>query len=282
MRRWAAALKAAALCAGVCAGLLWAVPARASVVDLVEGLVTMNQMAKPPGDNTHNQQRELLVNGFPLHVSTGRTDRRTKEVIDFYQSRYPGGAMKQITGGRPFGLRQEGPKNSMLLTVDVPDRPTALRVANGKQSLFSAGPLRMVYAHRMGLYTEYLVAWSDSPVPMGVFQRVASMDAPGHDIPGVPRPLGMRSLDFEEPKAGYRLAIYKVSDPPEQALQTTISRMESAGWQQDANFGAAASKKHDLAARFTKGERQDVMVKVSGPKGKEPGSQVIYLARDLS
>jgi hypothetical protein len=136
-----------------------------------------------------------------------------------------------------------------------------------------------VYARRSGLLTDYLVAWSDRPMPRQVLEPAQSGDAPGADPRDVPRPpYSQRSFSFSEPKAGYQLAMYQVSERPEAALRGAASRLSGEGWVEDTQFALAADKRHKLVARFSK-DRRDVVVMARAARGA--GTQLGYLTRDL-
>lgn len=256
-------------------------PARASVFDFLPDVLSSQPMPRAPGDGRKDQARAIVLNGFPLYLSTGRTDRSVKDVLDYYQARYPGGVLKDLMG-KPVGVRREGNETGTLMVVEVPDRGLADELMAGKRTLVSAGPLRMVYARRSGASTDYLMAWSEKPMPQEVLQPVQSGDAPGKDLPGVPRPSGgARTFSFSEPKAGYQMAMYEVPADPENALRGAAARIGGDGWQEDRTFGEAARKRQKLVARFSKGSL-DVVVTARPAKGGGPGqTQLIYLMRDL-
>ncbi len=258
--------------------LLLAGPARASILDFMSGAVMSEGMPKVPGDVNRDKPRSVLLNGFPLFVETGRTNKRVNEVLDFYQQRYQGGALKELAG-KPVAVRRDGADTGTLMTVEVPDKATALQMMDGKRTLSSAGPLRMVYARRSGISTDYMAIWSDRAMPPTILQPVQSGDAPGQDVPGVPRPDGVRTMTFAEPKAGYLLVMYRVNQSPESALLSTASRIAaSGGWIKDPQFSGAAEKRRQLVARFSQGVRDVV---VTARQGKS-GTQITYLARDLN
>lgn len=254
-------------------------PARASIFDLFSQALQSRAMDKLPGDMTKDKPRSVLLNNFPLYVATGRTDRHVREVLDFYQARHQGGALKDLAG-KPIAVRRDGVDTGTLMTVDVPDKATAMQMMDGKRTLTSAGPLRMVYARRSGLYTDYMTIWSEKAMPRTILEPVQSGDAPGQDVPGVPRPAGPRTLTFAEPNEGYMLVMYKVSEQPQEALRDLSLRIGASGWNEDRAFTKAAEKRKKLVVRFQKDQR-DLVVTVRPAKDGR-GTQVAYLARDLS
>jgi hypothetical protein len=265
---------------------LWAAgPASGSVFDLLPEVV--QGMPRAPGDGSGGTRRTVTVNGFPMHLSTGRTERPVEAVLDYYEARYQGGAMKDVLG-RPFSLRRGGPEQGMLLSVEVPDQATAKQVVNLERPFLSAGPLRMVQARRRGLQTDYLTVWSEKPLPESFFRDGRDGqggDAPGADVPGVPRPQGRRTLSFSEPKAGYTLVIYEVNESADWALQRAAASLSGAGFNQDMGFAGAARKQGRQSVRFSKGGRDVVITARSireGREGRGGGTQLIYLTRDLS
>lgn len=273
------------LCASLtlCATLWAAGPASGSVFDLLPEVV--QGMPRAPGDGSGGSRRTVTVNGFPMHLSTGQTERPVEAVLDYYEARYQGGAMKDVLG-RPFSLRRGGPDQGMLLSVEVPDQATARQVVNLERPFLSAGPLRMVQARRRGMQTDYLTVWSEKPLPDSFFQDGQDGqdggDAPGADVPGVPRPQGRRTLSFTEPKAGYTLVIYEVNDGVDGALQRAASSLSGAGFNQDVGFAGAARQKGKQSMRFSKGVRDVVITARPIREGRGVGTQLIYLTRDLS
>lgn len=269
------------LCAAGAAEIIGARPARASVFESLPEIMAQHQMPRAPGDVGQEKPRQVVLNGFPLQVATGRTEQRVKQVLDYYQERYPGGVLKDMVG-KPVAVRREGEETGTMMIVDVKERARAMEVMNGQRTLSTAGPLRMVYARRSGLYTDYLLAWSERPMPPGVLQPVTSGDAPGEDLPQVPRPPGgLRAFSFAEPKAGYRLAMYKLAQGPDEALQKAGEALQRAGWAKDETFERSARKRGRLVARFTR-EGRDVVVTARATRGDDRVTQLSYLARDLS
>lgn len=275
----------AARLSGLCLLGLFAVGdlrrAEASVFDSLPDILTSHQMPRAPGDVGQEKPRQVLLNGFPMNVATGRTSQRVKEVLDYYQDRYPGGVLKDMVG-KPVAVRREGDETGTMMIVDVAEKARAMEVMEGKRNLASAGPLRLVYARRSGLYTDYLLAWTDKAMPPGVLQPVASGDAPGEDLPQVPRPQGgLRAFSFSEPKAGYRLAMYKLAQTPDEALRQAGESLRQAGWAPDETFEKSARKRGRRVARFSR-EGRDVVVTARASKEDARVTQLSYLARDLS
>ncbi len=255
---------------------LAAAPARASVFDFMSEAI-QSGMPRVPGDGTHEAQRTVVLNGFPLTLTTGRTQQTVGEVLDYYEGRYQGGAMKDLIG-HPLALRRGDGEHGTLISIEVPDKETAKRVRDMKQDFLSAGPLRLVQARRISGYTEYLIAWSERPLPPSVLKAPLGGDAPGEDPPGLPRPSGTRIFSFTEPRAGYRLAIYEVGEAPETALQSAARRLRDEGWEQDPGFSATARRRGKTATRLSRGPHDVVVTTRPGQSG---ATQVVYLTRDL-
>lgn len=254
--------------------------ARASVFDSLPEILSSHQMPRAPGDVGQEKPRQVLLNGYPLNVATGRTGLRVKEVLDYYQERYPGGVLRDMVG-KPVAVRREDETAGNMMIVDIAERARAQEVMDGKRPLSSAGPLRLVYARRVGLATEYLLAWSERPLPLGVLQSEASVDAPGEDLKDIPRPPGsQRSMTFAEPKAGYRMAMYSATNSPEEALRLASQTLRQAGWTGDEAFERVANKKGRLVARFSR-EGRDVVVTARQSRDERRQTQVTYLAREL-
>ena len=68
--------------------------------------------------------------------------------------------MRELVG-KPVNSRREDGDTGTMMIVEVASRALAEEIMDGKRTLQSAGPLRLIYARRTGVYTDYLMAWSD-------------------------------------------------------------------------------------------------------------------------
>jgi hypothetical protein len=222
--------------------LLGSSPALASVSDLIDRLRSL-----PPGLPVAPQslgqapQRQVRLNGFPLHVTTGQTTGTLDMVLTFYQSHLLQPAKESGAAVQPLILRRKSSDSVYLVSV-LPRSAEELRsMLKSRGPLASAGPVRVVYAQRSGSYTNYLALWTDAPIPPQVLQPDPTHDAPGSDLPEVPRPLGMRTFSIDEPAAGYSLVAYHVNSPPAAALASTVERLRQHGFRADPALQAVTA-----------------------------------------
>lgn len=274
----------ARLGAGMVAGLLLfgAPPAHAAITDLIEQLRT-SSMPTAPRTLGSGRQRNVVLNGFPLHVISERTTAPLREVIDYYQSHFLKSAQAQKQDTPAFALRQLDPDRSFVIGIDPGDKERLSAMASGRQPLLEGAPLRLVYAQRSANQTDYLVAWSDRPIPEGVLSSPAQRDAAGADLPEIPRPDGIRIFSFTEPATGWSLATYQVATSPEVALHAAVSRLHAAGFTDDPDFAAvrelAAAEGSNMqpAAHLTMRGR-DLLVSAR-PARQGRGSRLTYISK---
>lgn len=261
-----------------CGALGTAGTARGSVTELIDKLAEIaGQFPTAPGASRQDQERRLILNGQVLHLVTGRTQAPVEQTLDFYRQQFDARARRPKTGLRMLGIKSGDAKAGYVVMVDPDSRDSLLAVAQNELPLPAAGPLRMVYAQRRGDATDYLVSWTDRALPAGVLRPSLSQDAPGQDIPGIPRPAnGVRSLNIFEPAAGYGLVSYRLESPIEQALQSTKDQLRAAGFQEDPTLRRAADS---LASSMTQLGRRDDAVLLSGRSHPTQGSEITYLWR---
>jgi len=185
-----------------------------------------------------------------------------------------------------LSLRQMGFESGYLITVKPIDMAAMQRLVSGEQALTATGPLRMVYAQRGVRYTSYVVTWSDGPIPQEILTPPPERDAPGADLPGVPRPgpRSVRTFSLSEPAAGCATVSYKVAEPPAAALATAVSSLVGAGFHEDNDFSAAqqtltrnGADQGKQLAHLTRGERT-LLVSIR-PTPSTTGSTITYVSR---
>ena len=252
-------------------------PARASVVEALLDHLGGALMAPVSDELDHDKPRRLILNRTELTVQTGRTRSPVSEVLDHYRMKHRGGLLATLAQG-PVGARSGDEQSGSFFTVDVTDPVRMDKLRAGTIPLGSAGGIRLAYAHRVGVFTYYVIAASDGPLAIDTLQPATTQDAPGADIPGVPRPPGIRILSLEEPAAGYRLVTYRVAMPGTAALNLAVEIVQGAGFTDDARFHAAAAEKGRLSARLTQGA-QDLVISVHSDKLEVTQSHVSYLYR---
>lgn len=250
----------------------------ASVTELAEKLRGLiGQVPKPPGSTGQDKERRLLLNNQVFHVVTGHSERSVRETLEFYRTKLEDQAKAPTLGLRTLGFHQISEESGFLLLVD-PLSQSALKAVATQEELFtSAGPLRMVTAVRRGHGADYLFAWTDKPLRLETLSPSDDLDAPGRDIPGVPRPIGsVRSLSLFEPAAGYGLITYQLPGTPESALRAARDVLRNAGFQEDPDLRTATADSDTPLMQLLSG-KQSVLVKARARSSS--GSQVTYLWR---
>lgn len=106
--------------------------------------------------------------------------------------------------------------------------------------LSSIGQLRYVLARRGGDVTSLLVLWTDGSVPLSkMFPKTG--DAPGRDVPDVPRPRDSdRLLSATNQAVPYGITVYRVRATHETSIQDWYSKtLNEQGWRVVARKGGS-------------------------------------------
>jgi hypothetical protein len=248
-------------------GLLWVAlalspwRADAAVLDLFDFLRLGHP--QPPRTLANTPPRRLLLNGFPLQMLSGRTPESPRQVLDFYELRY----RKRSQGalGAPVH-RRDGDDFGLLVAADGNGEELLAQMRARKLHYVHLSPLCMVYAQKVGELTDYVAVFSDAPLPPNVLSPQNGQDAPGSDVPSVPRPAGaLRSFSLSEPAVGYTAVSYIVEAPPHSAFSETVAQLRSVGWTGDSAFAQAANRSGNLMLRL---ERPGIDLIVSA---QQPG-----------
>lgn len=258
-------------------------PAQAAITDLVDQVggylasITRGPGRVPlaPGNIGSGTQQRLLVNGQLLQLLIGRTALPSKEVLDFYQAQYGGGLLQQ-NSGRPAALRQELGEQSYFITTEVRDSQAVADLKSGKKTLLQTGGLRMVITRQSGTHTDYIVARSEQPFADEAIEPPPGRDAPGHDLRGIPRPLGsVRGLSVEDPDHDYALVQYRVAMGAETAVETAVSLLRQAGFREDLSFHGAVTATGEPMRHLQRGNQGLLMF----ARELRPGAQLTYVSR---
>lgn len=162
--------------------------------------------------------RTLMLNGAEIKLSVGNTDHSVSTVIDHFHKRcdeHSGGLGKQLRalaqGRRPLKvgpedaaldgvLRVQSESRGVLACVDtgagalsIADLAARARAFVTTGDLSRLGNLRFVSVERGEVGTVFVAVWNEGPLNIGeMFPE--SGDAPGHDLPRVPRPMDSRRI----------------------------------------------------------------------------------------
>ena len=254
------------------AALLCAAPARGDVRNLFRFL--RQGPPEVPHTVAKSPPRHVELNGFPLHLLTGRSPESPRQVVDFYQ----GSCSRSHRGaGPPPLLRRDGEDTSLLVGVDGDGAEVRRRMEEGRLHFIHTAPLCMVYAHLTDGLTDFMAVWSDAPP--AVLSPPPRGDAPGYDIPGIPRPAGSRrSFNLVEPAAGYILVTYRSDDLPAVAFREAVGQLVAAGFVVDGALGRVAADQGRLLLTLDR-PGQNLLVSAEAGESGAPGCLILYMAR---
>lgn len=254
--------------------LLTAAPAHADIRNLLGWL----QRGQPETPQTLGKSVPRLVelNGFPLHLQIGRTAESPRQVVDFYERSC---ARSHHSAGPPPLLRRDGEDASLLVGVDGDGEQVRQRMAAARQHFIHTAPLCMAYAHLAGDATDFMAVWSDAPLPPRVLSPPPQGDAPGYDIPGVPRPTGTRrSFNLVEPAVGYIIVAYVSEEQPAVAFREAVNQLVAEGFAIDGAMGRAAADAGRLLLTLDR-TGQNLLISAEPRDSGAPGSLILYMGR---
>lgn len=205
-------------------------------------------MAKPT-----SREGRFSINGVEMHRMTASTSLSIKDALDRLQRvcTERGGietsallldAKKQHRNARMPGMfegmyRHEGNHDGVLACIDTGGPLGVTELARRLQkfvatgNLADVGKLRYVLARRQGSVTSVLVIWTENNAHLlQMFPK--SGDAPGHDVPDVPRPEGAeRLLSATDLAAPYGITVYRAIGRSPDALRDWYrARLTERGW----------------------------------------------------
>jgi len=258
--------------------------AEAAVMDRLLGLGS--RMAPYLDDGRATEApRQVRVNGLHMFVAAGQTTHPPSFVRRWYQDRYAqkGDGLDTLAqdlkrrGALPPsapGLNQLAFGNDQKGGVAALDFGEALSIESlkarlqrfvGSGELGQIGRLRYVYFEKTGEGgTRFLTVWSDETFTLDQLMPKEKRDAPGADLPGVPRfPGTIRILSAEERGMPQRLAVYEGVGSPETATLFYRARMDTLGWAEDHEFTRVAEKQGRHALKFDNAAGREVVLDLS-------------------
>lgn len=207
------------LCVWLCLLAFGAGAVRADLNEMMLGLG--GELMRYEGARQQGEAHALTLNGAVLEVSSGMSERSLSAVLDDFEARcaaHDGQLGRQIedaerqaaeSGVEGFSvessvldatMREDDGQEGYVACFDMGDGPRSPDdilarvedfVATG--DLSRVGGLRYVYAEQTETGTHFVTFASTGELPvMAMFP--AEGDAPGADVPGVPRPPGSRRL----------------------------------------------------------------------------------------
>jgi hypothetical protein len=205
-------------------------------------------MAKPTSTVAH-----FSVNGLEMHRMTASTSLSIKDTLDRLQRvcRERGGietsaalleARKPYRTSRLSGTlegtyRHDGDHDGVLACIDtgaplgITELARRLQEFAATGDLSTIGKLRFVLAQRQGSVTSVLVIWTENNANLlKMFPKVG--DAPGCDVPDVPRPEeAERLLAASDLDAPYRITVYRsIGRSPDSLRDWYEARLTERGW----------------------------------------------------
>lgn len=228
------------------ATLLLAVGLSACCVLGMQAQARANELIARAGEQmltyAHAQHRDgartLLVNGVPLHLLSGSTPDSVAGLLDFMhvRCRDAGGRFeeqfRQASRGRlpriagdtrvPLDgvLRLDDERGGYLACLDLGGTRVApeellrrVRAFLATGNLAEVGDLRFIWARRSGKTTSYVAVFTEGPVPL-LSMFPAHADAPGLDLPELPRPThSQRLLSTWQEDQAPMLVSYRIAAP---------------------------------------------------------------------
>jgi hypothetical protein len=202
---------------------------RDAKAQLHESLIAFgDQLSSWSNGNLDSKVGHLSINGVLVHKVTASTPLGINDAFDRLEpicTEHGGleapesllkSASSNVTASMLRGVyREQGQTEGVLACIDT-GRPLSVGelmrrldafVKTGDLSAF--GQLRYVMARRDGSATSLLVLWTDGSMPLlKMFPQTG--DAPGHDVPGVPRPGGsQRLLSTSYQGLPYTVTVYR-------------------------------------------------------------------------
>lgn len=241
----------------VLAGLILAITISVSLrradAHLGESLIAFgDQLSAFTGGRLQSKEGHLSINGVLLHRVTASTPLSIEETLDRLtrvcaENGGVEGAEKLLaktsTENRASTrtllqgvYRHETSGQGVLACIDT-GRPLALKELTERLGtltktgdLSALGHLRYVLAKREGEVTSLLVLWTDGSAPvLRMFPKTG--DAPGRDVPDVPRPeKARRLLSAADLGAPYSITVYRSSSSPEALQRWYVEALAKGAW----------------------------------------------------
>ncbi len=218
-------------------------------------------LSAAPNTTGEGAPRQVVLNGVPLHLLTGRSNDTPEDVVSHYERRCP----RPKFASSQLPIRKDVGTDYAWMLDPTP--------------FLQPAPLCMAYAYNSAGLTDYIAVLSDAAVPAGALSSAENRDAPGSEAPGVPRPHGaVRSFNLAEPAAGYMMVSYLMPDSAESAFRQTVHQLTAAGFTSDGSFARAASQQGQLLIRLER-TGQDVLIHAMPRRTTPSRSLIIYMAR---
>lgn len=250
-----------------------------------EGLRSLGRsMLRYSDGRTMANARTLSLNGMNVRFATGSTPDSVRQVMDFYASKcreIDGQMSAQVRARIPAGPTAGTLPTDLRETVDVNEAVTMLRFVTDTEGMlvcFDAGrervdyvefinrvrqavergdvtgaaDFRYIYASRLGRNdrTTHVAGFWTERSPINVERMFPTAgDAPGREVPSLPRPQGMRrTLSAFERGTPYSYSVFTGRTPAEQLENQLRRDLVAQGWSYVPYNGQAARRVGALPA----------------------------------
>jgi hypothetical protein len=268
-------------------GIVFLVSARSVKADVEQMLMGLGAEMMRYGQATRQDApRTLTLNGQALKLSVGSTENSLGEVLDHYEgrciSRDGGLSQQQADAYRKSSFRLTDRQERLLDTTlrqDADDQGFVACLDAGTDQIgwkhwaerlsrfvktgnvSEVGQLRYVYAHRGKHSTTFVTLWPEGA--LNVWEMFPNAgDAPGFDLPNVPRPNGSRRLlSARESGFAQSVNVYGVRAlSGEQILKFYRNELPKQGWHLTEDPQMQSRPKH--APRVLLAERDRRMLTI--------------------
>jgi hypothetical protein len=231
--------------------------ARASYAAVNEAFISVGaQMLRYPYATHQDEPHRVYLNGLALQYASGSTDQPVDGVLDYFHTncrKNNGRLAEQFKDVIKKGVRTITPDRYPLIdgvlrygsdqrgfvacldmgTQTVDPKEVIARVQRFLETsdLAQIGELRYVMAERLKDKTHFVAFWTDGAANLKKMFPLTG-DAPGQDIPDIPRPLDSRRiLSAWESNHALAILIYSTDFTDESHLMTVYqSQLEQSGW----------------------------------------------------
>jgi hypothetical protein len=212
-----------------------------------------DELAHWTAGKVNSKQGRLALNGVAIHRVTIGTPLSVKDALDRLQQvcmgrgglENPEALLKPDLGLRKSTsahvwdgtFRHDARNQGVLACIDTERPLTVVELVRRLQdfgrtgNLASVGALRYVLARREADVTSLLVLWTAGDAPL-LRMFPESGDAPGREVPDMPRPVGSRRLlSAVDQTSPYAITVYRSEGSSPISVRTWYEReLQSQGW----------------------------------------------------
>ncbi|HEY1954219.1 MAG TPA: hypothetical protein VGH28_01365 [Polyangiaceae bacterium] len=237
----------------VVAGVFGALSARNAVADVRSQSLELGRKLTGIQDLVSGSH-EYRLNGQSVYVSASESTDAVKDVLDRFESHCKQSrglaapewnalvaskdAPPEVASSDRFGIMRTEDHNAhdgvvMCFTRENGARNfvEAMQEFATTSDLHAFGDVRYVHAVREDNRTLVQTVWTDGSFKLDAISTQRTHDAPGADLPGIPRPLrSTRVMTAEAVGTPYSARVYTSTAPAKEVLDTYIGQMQAQGW----------------------------------------------------